>query len=1333
MSTNFIDVLMMWLGSGPSAPKYCQVVGPNATRRVQFGDDVAGMPADHMVLDLNVIGAKVAVPANALLWRVPDLAGTSLTDEEKDALRAAWPPLRHLSGAAFTPEEAGPGGGLDAVLLEVFPPAFRRLEYLVSSLEIPDAVGDWDIPRAPAPRWFWIRGFGETGLRQALEAIAAKQWLPRPAPGIARTLKGLAPIYVDAGETLATLEDDDSIEIRAFDATGLPIDPDFVFDVFNRLAADSDFTRLKVEHPEATALPYQAADRQVIVFCDQDGRPYTPRPAPSVPLPPFDPEAGAIEAERVLLLVAPQAGSHSFPAHGVLVLPGGAGGLSGRVGLAMTGTHVRLGQHPNGDLGATITVEFAPRMFLRLRVLDYADWFARNANPRNRLARYSEGNLVTPLVDGAAFFHEMFRTLRGTYKEIDSDQPPAAFDPYAPLADAPADGVAKARIHIANAWITPDTPMLGRRGLIDVPRTQAEAPEELPSVDALFARMRFSAAHGLPGLVDLPASKPDEMQWWLVSEEGALPPGACVELRQLHFADDFRGDDPRLPGTQLNADLFGIVAPYPGSAASARGFVGATGRFALPVVFALGREPFATLRITLWTPGTDAPRMRSYGQVSLPSPADPLARPAPEPAIDAARLRLVHDGTPGTVDVVLEPGALSAARAVVVLNARSGEAVVADHAANAGPGDPPIRIRLAGFALKDSALVGFLPTGDRTVEACTGFFELSLGRPAIASSGPPHPGEAAVAALQAGAAPAHPTEIAGLLREAIIAGVDVRLLAWRDPYQDPAGRLGSSLGTVNAVNAVVGGRRGQAIWDATGRETFHVHHQKGAFVRGADGRVAAFLGGIDLVASRWDTPAHRQPDAERHGSTWHDVQCRIEGRAAWDVYRNIMQRWNAAHALPDVVGADPGRTPMPPPDDPAWGPTPVVEDPLVTRADGPHAVQIMRTLAPRLDAYGGSVSPFDIVDPATGDLSVRDGWSALLAVAERHLYIEDQYFWVRPHALALNAWLRARPERFLFLVLPRRFSDLNIADQIHYALRRRALNLLLFGVADVAPGIDTATLPGNVEKQVALFHIRSRENADPIYVHSKLAIADDTWFMIGSANVTRRSLTFDSELGAACIDARLRRGGHLGARALRIDLLAEHLALTPVERPLLEDPRDAFRLVVDVLAGRRPWMRTHLMKADLAFTHYGPFPEDFDPTFLDVVDLLVDTDGTTGRLEPRLVDAYAMFQSLGEAQGGLTFGGVGRLRFAFDVTGLGRPADRTTVAVDVFEQGRPVTRITMGPWPATAPVDAGILHIGTTYVVRATARDLSSGAPLATTADIPVPTSDFITLVTIAF
>jgi phosphatidylserine/phosphatidylglycerophosphate/cardiolipin synthase-like enzyme len=1333
MSTNLLDVLMMWLGGGPSSPKYCQLVSNAAQRSLRFGSDNAGTPSDLLELTA-AAGETIAAPANVLAWHVPDLA--TLTAEEKAQVKAAWPPLRKLTGASFTAEDARDNPAKGALLLEVFPQAFRRLEYLFSSLEIPTSIDDWDIPHAATPRWFWIHGFDDTQLRVRFQSIATAQWQGQGTPTIEGFVKGLAPIYVDAGEDIGAFGSGVPLRIRAFDATGLPIDPDFVFATFNRLGSDSDFTSLKVSHPAGDP-PYQADKRHVIVFCDQDGLPYTPRPAPVDPPSPTDPDAGVVEAERRLLLLSPGTGDFSFAEHGVLTFPANTGlhGTSGRVSLAMTGTHVRFGVYPHGRLGATTTVDLAPDMFLRLQVLDYRDWFRRNPNPRNRLTRYTEGNLVTPLIDGARFLRELYRMLRATYKDIDPTLPEEAFDPYAPVSDAAPMGVSRAKLLLSNAWIDPHTPLLGRRGLIAAPKTQDVAPDDLPSFEVLMSKTRFVAAPGLPGQVDLAASIDDQLKWWLVSEDNVLPPGASIELRQLVFADDFQGDDPRVPGTQLNADLFGIVAPFPGSAASSRAFASTTGRFALPVVYARGREPMATLRITLWPPGGGEPVAHTYGQITLPEPADPFTQIPFTGPVDPGRLRLLHEGVPGSVVVVFDPGALTAARAVVVLNPRIGEVVLEEHTANP---NNEIRIALTDFALQDSALVGFLDPGANDPAACTHFFDLFLGRlPSVPGdkidNAHADPGNGPAAALEAGVAPAHPTELAGILREAITAGVDVRLIGWRDPSRQDRSVLLGTAGTVSAVNATIGGRRGQAIWDGTSRETFHVHHQKGTFVRTASLDVVAFLGGIDIVTGRWDTPAHRQPDPERPGSTWHDVQCKIEGKAVWDVYRNVMQRWNAANALTDIVGADPGRSPLPPPDDPEWGPTSVVDDPTMTKADGPHAAQVNRTLAPHFSAFGGSAPPFDIVDPITGDLSVRNTWRLLYASAERYLYIEEQYFWIEENALDLHNWLKAKPERFLFLVIPRRFADIDIADQIHYALRRRCLNLLICGVRDLPPDADAHTQPNSVTQQIAMFHLVSRENLDPIYVHSKLVIVDDTWFTIGSANLTRRSWTFDSEINVACIDERLRRGGHQSARQLRVDLLAEHLQLLPVETPLLDDPRDAFRVVKEVLAGERSWMRTHLLNVDLKFTHYGPFPDDFDPVLQEAVDLLADTDGVDTHFELGLIDLAGFISAIRDKSSGFRYGNLGRLHFTFDVSSLGvAPAD-VRISVEMRDASWPPSqRVTMGPWPADSAINAGLLLIGHSYAISATALRASTNALLGSAAQT-IEASTFLTATNLTF
>jgi len=65
----------------------------------------------------------------------------------------------------------------------------------------------------------------------------------------------------------------------------------------------------------------------------------------------------------------------------------------------------------------------------------------------------------------------------------------------------------------------------------------------------------------------------------------------------------------------------------------------------------------------------------------------------------------------------------------------------------------------------------------------------------------------------------------------------------------------------------------------------------------------------------------------------------------------------------------------------------------------------------------------------------------------------------------------------------------------------------------------------------------------PIYVHAKVAIVDDLWSMVGSANLNNRGMRDDTEENVATLDAKLARG-------LRMMLWAEHLELTTEESML---------------------------------------------------------------------------------------------------------------------------------------------------------------------------------------
>lgn len=95
--------------------------------------------------------------------------------------------------------------------------------------------------------------------------------------------------------------------------------------------------------------------------------------------------------------------------------------------------------------------------------------------------------------------------------------------------------------------------------------------------------------------------------------------------------------------------------------------------------------------------------------------------------------------------------------------------------------------------------------------------------------------------------------------------------------------------------------------------TLFTHHQKCVLVDsqapGNNRKITAFLGGLDLCDGRYDTPEHRLCrdldtvfQGDYHNPTfssgikaprqpWHDLHCKIEGPAAYDVLKNFEQRW----------------------------------------------------------------------------------------------------------------------------------------------------------------------------------------------------------------------------------------------------------------------------------------------------------------------------------------------------------------------------------------------------------------------------------------------------------
>ena len=359
-------------------------------------------------------------------------------------------------------------------------------------------------------------------------------------------------------------------------------------------------------------------------------------------------------------------------------------------------------------------------------------------------------------------------------------------------------------------------------------------------------------------------------------------------------------------------------------------------------------------------------------------------------------------------------------------------------------------------------------------------------------------------------------------------GVLVKGLMWRahrgqTDYSETANRqLGDE---VNAAG-------GEALLDQRVRRAGS-HHQKLVVLR-RPGRPAgdvAFAGGIDLCHARRDDDRHLgDPQglqlAREYGDNppWHDVQLELRGPVVGQLDTVFRERWTDPRSLDtDNPGswledrlrrADVSADPLPeqPPDpDPA----------------GRCRVQVLRTYP--------AIRPRTPYAPR-GERSVARGYAKAFRRARRLIYLEDQYMW-SPHIAALLAdALRGNPRLHLVVVVPRHPDvDGRLALPPNEVGRLQAIDTCRNAAPD----------------RVHVFDLENRTGT-PVYVHAKVAVIDDVWACVGSANLNRRSWSHDSELSCAVLDetrdprdpvdpAELGDHARTFARDLRLTLAREHL------------------------------------------------------------------------------------------------------------------------------------------------------------------------------------------------
>ncbi|MGE0055949.1 MAG: phospholipase D-like domain-containing protein [Hyphomicrobium sp.] len=315
------------------------------------------------------------------------------------------------------------------------------------------------------------------------------------------------------------------------------------------------------------------------------------------------------------------------------------------------------------------------------------------------------------------------------------------------------------------------------------------------------------------------------------------------------------------------------------------------------------------------------------------------------------------------------------------------------------------------------------------------------------------------------------------------------------------------------------------------------HHQKFIVASSSEpSSTAAYLGGIDVCYDRWDHPPHdncaeRQRDFVREGFIethqpsqpgWHDIQVKLQGPAVaqiWEVFRN---RWN---------------DPRPPNSDPFLtdyrGTTRIESEAPQSQGNGAAAVQINLTLPEGVFPEPGGA----------GEQTIARGLAHAIDCAKHYVYVEDQYVW--PCALVERLEAAIKRGVRVLLVVARDYDAPGLA-----IISRRLRGEVVDRLRAAGPGLFR-------------IHHLERDNAEQIYVHSKLLIIDDRFVSVGSANFNARSLINDTEIQASIVDTdafEVPIGGKMElvgrfAHDLRRELWAEHLQ---IGAEYLADPIAAF-------------------------------------------------------------------------------------------------------------------------------------------------------------------------------
>jgi phosphatidylserine/phosphatidylglycerophosphate/cardiolipin synthase-like enzyme len=306
---------------------------------------------------------------------------------------------------------------------------------------------------------------------------------------------------------------------------------------------------------------------------------------------------------------------------------------------------------------------------------------------------------------------------------------------------------------------------------------------------------------------------------------------------------------------------------------------------------------------------------------------------------------------------------------------------------------------------------------------------------------------------------------------------DVRVLLWSGPPV-PWAEVGRA-GIRQIRDQLTIGTRVRCLLDSHERP-LHTHHEKILIV---DDEVA-FVGGLDythIKGDRFDSPAHPLRD----DMGWHDLAVKIRGPAVADVAAHFNLRWRAVSGESLAPGE--------------------------TAAVGTESAQVLATIPEKT-----------YPSVPRGVFRILESYRRALSSAEHLIYVENQFLWSPEIVQILRSKLLTPPadDFRMVMILPAKATT---------------------GTDDTLGQLASLVQADRDHRLIAsTIYSRAGSTSSPVYVHAKVAMVDDRWLTVGSANLNDHSLFNDTEVNVAIYDPRL-------ARETRERLWSEHLEM-PVDR-----------------------------------------------------------------------------------------------------------------------------------------------------------------------------------------